>query len=147
MSYKGAASCVTRDHKPTDKEERDRVRAAGGHIRDNRLEGIMAVSRSLGDYAFKNQKELSQAEQMVSPLPDVREVELDDDIDFLVLATDGLWDMWKNKGAVSFIDHELAQHNALDKIGEQMIEDSLIEINEETGLGTDNITVIIVLIR
>jgi len=42
------------DHKPDNAQEMARVKAAGGFIEDGRVQGIIAVSRAIGDWEYKN---------------------------------------------------------------------------------------------
>ncbi|KJH51907.1 hypothetical protein DICVIV_01888 [Dictyocaulus viviparus] len=44
---------LTVDHSPTMYEERMRIQKAGGTVRDGRVNGIIEVSRSIGDGQFK----------------------------------------------------------------------------------------------
>ena len=44
---------ITQDHKSTDASEIERIQAAGGIMIRNRVMGIMAVARSLGDHGLK----------------------------------------------------------------------------------------------
>lgn len=78
---------ATRDHKPTDQLEKDRICEAGGFVLRGRVCAALAVSRALGDHQFKDSR-LPQAEQMVSPVPDITFVDrnlLTDD--FLLVCT------------------------------------------------------------
>lgn len=36
---------LTKDHKPHDTEERNRIKSAGGHVANNRVDGQLALSR------------------------------------------------------------------------------------------------------
>ena len=44
----------TKDHKPTDELEANRVKKAGGFVKYNRIMGDLALSRAFGDYMYKN---------------------------------------------------------------------------------------------
>ncbi|XP_035536360.1 protein phosphatase, Mg2+/Mn2+ dependent, 1Lb [Morone saxatilis] len=77
---------------------------AGGFISFNgswRVQGILAMSRSLGDYPLKNLN-------VVIPDPDILSFDLDKlQPEFMILASDGLWDTFSNEEAVRFIRERL----------------------------------------
>jgi serine/threonine protein phosphatase PrpC len=104
---------LSHKHKPTDKDEKERIRAAGGHVVFGRLFGDLAVSRSLGDPDYK--KPLSEVRALlidpprprthpvtharaqanyISAEPHVSATELLTDKDeFLIIGCDGVWDV------------------------------------------------------
>jgi len=87
-------------------DERARIEAAGGTVVRFgvwRVSGILAMSRALGDYTLKHSK-------YVIADPDIRTFELDGDIpEFIVLATDGLWDTFANDDVGKFIKENLLE--------------------------------------
>ena len=62
ISQNGVASRLTQDHKASDKNEGERIKAAGGGIVMGRVNGFISVSRALGDHCIK---------QLVISEPDV----------------------------------------------------------------------------
>ncbi len=147
LCYNGNAVAISEDHKPTMRTERARVYKAGGHISDMRVNGILGVSRTLGDFAFKSQPHLPVHQQLVSCVPDVRTVEIDENVQFLVIASDGIWDMLTNEETVEFIINLMEKEVPLQEICEQLIDSCRIPVDPETGLGSDNMTVIIAIFR
>uniref|UniRef100_A0A671UWD0 Protein phosphatase 1L n=1 Tax=Sparus aurata TaxID=8175 RepID=A0A671UWD0_SPAAU len=100
----GNAIPLSHDHKPYQLKERKRIKKAGGFISFNgswRVQGILAMSRSLGDYPLKNLN-------VVVPDPDIMSFDLDKlQPEFMILASDGLWDTFSNEEAVRFIRERL----------------------------------------
>eukprot|EP00282_Hemiselmis_andersenii_P014274 CAMPEP_0114144660 /NCGR_PEP_ID=MMETSP0043_2-20121206/19643_1 /TAXON_ID=464988 /ORGANISM="Hemiselmis andersenii, Strain CCMP644" /LENGTH=356 /DNA_ID=CAMNT_0001239049 /DNA_START=108 /DNA_END=1175 /DNA_ORIENTATION=- len=88
---KGQASKLSEDHKPTNPAEAKRVEAAGGFIERNtdkawRVNGIISVSRSLGDFNLKARKPGLICE------PEFKHHNITEGDEYLVIGTDGLWD-------------------------------------------------------
>lgn len=54
LSKNGQAERLSKDHKASDPSEQDRIKGVGGKIMDNRVAGGLAVTRALGDHAFKS---------------------------------------------------------------------------------------------
>lgn len=101
---KGSTIPLSFDHKPNQLKERRRIKEAGGFITFTgvwRVAGILATSRALGDFPLKEPRKLITAE------PDVLTFSLrDHKAHFVILATDGLWDVLTNEEAVAYIrDH------------------------------------------
>lgn len=46
---------------------------------------------SAGDHFYKRNKNLPPEEQMISALPDIKVLTINDDHDFMVIACDGIW--------------------------------------------------------
>ena len=49
----GKSIDMSRDHKPTDEDECERIVQAGGFVADGRVNGSLALSRAIGDFEYK----------------------------------------------------------------------------------------------
>jgi len=66
----GKAVALSQDHHPQDKKELMRIKKAGGYVRGGRVNEQLNLSRSIGDIEYKNNRQLSAADQMISSTPD-----------------------------------------------------------------------------
>ena len=63
------------DHKPEDEPEMTRIEKAGGKVTpDGRVNGGLNLSRAIGDHAYKTNTSLPLTEQMISPVPDIKQL-------------------------------------------------------------------------
>eukprot|EP00041_Stephanoeca_diplocostata_P021960 m.519837 g.519837 ORF g.519837 m.519837 type:complete len:317 (+) comp21949_c0_seq8:397-1347(+) len=136
-----AAKRLSRDHSPTMYEERMRIQKAGGFIADGRVQGIMEVSRSIGDGRFKSLG--------VTANPDVIKCKLQMDDKFLLLACDGVWKVFGVDEAIVFVAGALKEAQKQDfkdtHAQAQSVANQLV--NESVHRGTtDNVSVILVMI-
>lgn len=124
----GQAIAVSKDHKPDQSDERKRIENAGGFVMwagTWRVGGVLAVSRAFGDKLLK---------QYVVAEPDIEEEVVDSSLEFLILASDGLWDVVTNEEAVEMVKPIQSPQEAADKLLEEACKRG----------SSDNITVVIV---
>ncbi|CAN0247213.1 unnamed protein product [Ectocarpus sp. 12 AP-2014] len=100
---------MSTDHKPCVYTEMSRViRCGGQQVIPGEFGGVarvtapgsmvaMATSRSLGDFHFKRNYNADQSEQVVSPAAEVVCVRRTLGDEFLILGTDGVWDVLSNQ--------------------------------------------------
>lgn len=142
----GKAVEMSLDHKPEDEAENERVVKAGGKVTaDGRVNGGLNLSRAIGDHAYKKNKELSDRDQMITALPDVRTLTIHPNEDeFMVLACDGIWNFMSSQEVVNFVRPSILEGKPLSKICEEMFDHCLAPNTMGDGTGCDNMTAIIV---
>lgn len=72
LSKNKAAIEMSKDHKPDDPEERKRIYNASGFVEESRVNGMLALSRALGDFEYKSNQLLKAKEQAVTAFPDIK---------------------------------------------------------------------------
>jgi protein phosphatase PTC1 len=99
LSRGGTAIRLTHDHKPTDETEKQRILDLKGFIdKDQRVNGLIAVSRALGDHHMKG-----PGKDFILGDPYFQLLELTPEDDYLILACDGVWDVIEDQAAVDMI--------------------------------------------
>jgi len=89
ISSNGVALPLSTDHKPTLPDEKTRIYNSGGFLQSGRVNGQLAVSRSLGDFVYKSNAGIPSEEQTVTANPDIIIRNIAEDDEFIVLACDG----------------------------------------------------------
>ncbi|KAG0001350.1 Protein phosphatase 2C 2 [Entomortierella chlamydospora] len=140
----GVATALSFDHKPADIEESTRILFAGGSVESGRVNGLLAVSRALGDFKLKMGDTSQPGDQIVIAIPDIMEHKLTDDDEFLVLACDGIWEGMSSKQVVSFIRQKIAEKIPLNIVCEMIMDHCLAADGKLTSIGCDNMTMVIV---
>ena len=85
--------------------------------------GGVTISRSIGDFAFKKNKDLDREKQMLVCDPDILADDITDDMEFLVIASQGLWSCVDSADVVSYIHDRLSVEGAeLRVICEEVVE-------------------------
>ncbi|KAL4346450.1 hypothetical protein GQ457_17G023290 [Hibiscus cannabinus] len=161
LSRAGKVQVLTDSHRPygsnqASLQEIKRIREAGGWISNGRICGDIAVSRAFGDTRFKTKKnemlkkgveEKRWSEKFISRVvfnddlviasPDTFKVALGSDAEFVLLASDGLWDYINSSDAVAFVRNQLREHGDV-----QVACDALAQAALDKG-SQDNVSIII----
>lgn len=93
----GRTRMMSMDHRPERKDEETRIRKLGGTLKHWgrwRVEGVLAVSRAIGDVNLQ---------PYITCEPELMDKLLDIDDEYLVLATDGLWDVFENEEVAKMV--------------------------------------------
>ncbi|XP_001943328.1 probable protein phosphatase 2C 6 [Acyrthosiphon pisum] len=147
VSVDGKAHDMSKDHKPEDELELQRICKAGGRVSsDGRVNGGLNLSRALGDHNYKKNKDLPNTEQMITALPDVTVLDVTpDNNNFIVLACDGIWNSLSSQEVVDFVLERINKPDvSLSSICEELFELCLAPNTLSDGTGCDNMTCIIV---
>jgi serine/threonine protein phosphatase PrpC len=171
LCRRGLAVDLSKDRKASDPEEILRILLNGGNITNNRVMGSLAITRAFGDKQLKKLNKTLVPEatigfnrDVLTVEPEVTIADIIVDIDeFVVLATDGLWDVMTSQEVVSMIRQQLEDEQrrtsslstsfdgdrrgsryesissqVLDKIADQLVNHAI------NNLGSlDNVTVMI----
>jgi protein phosphatase 1G len=150
MCRKGVAEPQSEDHKPEMESEKTRIYKAEGWISDGRVKGNLNLTRGFGDLEYKQNKNLKPEEQMITANPDIKVVDFTNDIDFVIIGCDGIWDCLKNQEACDFVSKRLKEKPdiKISKIVEEMLDSILAQdLYNETGVGCDNMTCIVIVFK
>lgn len=116
------------DHKASEKSEDARIANCGGFVRNGRVMGLLTVSRSFGDHPLKH---------LITAIPHVSSTPLCKDKGIVILACDGMWDVFEDQEAVDFCQQLRNNGNEVN-LAQALIDECL---KRKT---TDNVTVLVV---
>lgn len=128
----GEAVALTHDHRPDCAKEREAVEHRGGEIVRERVQGVLGVSRALGDRELKS---------YITAEPSVFCGPVSESSEFLILGTDGLWDHVDNQEAVQLVRLALDEKRGIHAACRGLVE--LARANRSR----DDISVLVVELR
>ena len=125
------------DQKPTNPEEMKRIASLGGIITNNlgvaRVNGVLAISRAFGNRKLR---------KVIRPDIEMMQRELTKDDDYLIMASDGLWDVLRNRDVCdtcySIASSSLSLSHQVQQMAEQLVNSALSKGS------MDNVTCIVV---
>ncbi|EFJ41395.1 hypothetical protein VOLCADRAFT_68313, partial [Volvox carteri f. nagariensis] len=163
LSRKGNAVTLAHCHRvygsgPDVATEIERVKSVGGWVDDGRVCSVLAVSRAFGDWEFKgiglprllqtgiergywNAEFAAQQAFRADPVvatPDVTETLLTEDDEFLIVASDGLWDVLPPREAVAWARKEFRAKKDASQVAASLAGLALKRYS------TDNVAVVVV---
>lgn len=112
---------LTKDHVASDPQERDLVVQRGGSISSSggidRVNGTLAITRSIGDANLASM--LSRRPHVISMTRN--EIREQCGVNrqapcFIVLASDGLWDVMSNQEAIDMVAQVMSSYDATDRV-------------------------------
>ncbi|KAH7576966.1 hypothetical protein ACOSP7_002335 [Xanthoceras sorbifolium] len=111
----GVAKQLSVDHEPS--KEKKLIESRGGFVSNlpgdvPRVDGQLAVARAFGDKSLKIH---------LSSEPDIAVEMIDDNAEFIILASDGIWKVMSNQAAVDSIKHIKDAHSAAKHLIEEAV--------------------------
>eukprot|EP00928_Gymnodinium_smaydae_P043536 TRINITY_DN29148_c0_g1_i1.p1 TRINITY_DN29148_c0_g1~~TRINITY_DN29148_c0_g1_i1.p1 ORF type:complete len:505 (+),score=81.85 TRINITY_DN29148_c0_g1_i1:34-1515(+) len=126
---------LTTDHNASESRERARVESLGVEITsDGYIHGHVAVTRAFGDFAYESQTKCPG----VICCPDLFQVTISDDVEFAILACDGVFEVMSAKEAVLEVRRALRQSGSPQAATQALIQFALQKNS------TDNVSAVVV---
>jgi len=114
-------------------------------ITEGRVDGNLNLTRSLGDLKYKHKPNLTPEEQAITSNPDVYVFDYSDDIDFIIMGCDGIWEKKSNEEMVEWVYERINKDNELkDTVTNLLLDTVAPSVAETQGIGCDNMTCIII---
>ncbi|CAI9280355.1 unnamed protein product [Lactuca saligna] len=144
LSRGGATLPLSVDHKPDRPDELERIELSGGKVinwNGLRVLGVLATSRSIGNRQLK---------PYVIAKPEVTVNKRDDADEFMILASDGLWDVISNDLACQLVrkclDGWTCRRRSVNKHHRRLTNNAAVFLTEMAMAhgSKDNISVIVV---
>lgn len=150
---------LSEDHKPAREDEAKRIREAGGFIINNRVMGELAVSRAFGDSEFKkgiasmiedgldlqsrdHPNNTNWDQPLIVAEPEIKITTITPNDQFLLLACDGLFDVFTPEDAIRFVKQHLEEHRDPQKCCQSLTFEAIRKRNSR-----DNVSVILLILN
>lgn len=124
IKHDGTVKIMTKDHVPTSRKEFERIMKAGGRVADRKTNGILDISRSIGDFDTIG----------ISSEPEINHIMIDGDDHYLVLASGSVFKYMEAEEVAKLVSTAIDPIDAAFKIKNHVIARGNI----------DNISVIVV---
>jgi protein phosphatase 1G len=113
------------------------------------MNGMLSLIRCFGDLEYKQNKALRQKDQILTAFPDIKIEKLYGDIDFLIIACDGVWNCTISQKAVDYFKPKIRPKEdkafKISKLIEKMLDDiSAKDVESSEGIGCDNMSCLVV---
>ncbi|DBA04024.1 TPA: hypothetical protein N0F65_009371 [Lagenidium giganteum] len=141
LSCDGKAKNICVPHTPDLSSEHERILAAKGTVVKGRIFGLLGVSRAFGDNDFKTSRGEFKDKfngDLVSSKPDVVHHTISSQDEFIVLGSDGLFDVMEPQQVVNFVRTKIELHGEVQHASEELVSHAI-------SLGSmDNVSAVII---
>ena len=145
----GTAFAKTVDHRPDLESEKTRIYKADGWVESERVNGNLNISRMFGNISYKQNKNLKPEQQIITANPDIVVEDLKKDVDFIIIASDGIWDCLSNQEVCDFVAKKFKENKdikisgIIEEIMDNII-DKTLSMTDFSYFGKDNMTCIVI---
>ena len=145
MYKNGKAYNLNKEHQIIIESEKERVLKSGATIVGYRINGMLNLTRALGDLKFKSNPNLKVYEQSVIAVPEITKIKYTNDIDFIIMGCDGVWDCVKRQLVCEFVEKQIKE-NPKQKLSDilKVIFERCVSPVWGVVVGTDNMSCIII---
>lgn len=134
---------LTEDHKPLVESEKARIEKAKFRVsKDNRVNGMLNVSRAFGDFEFKTVG-LPVEECAVSVIPDIVFRAWDHNDRYIVLFSDGLLEKFDSEALYKSLVSKMTSITSFETIVTELLDEATAVVLSENK-GTDNSSILII---
>lgn len=141
LSRNGRCRELTKDHRPTNASERQRIQAAGGFVdSDGYLNGDLAISRAIGDHHYPELKSADGTGPLIAD-PEIVDSVIDPEDEFVVLVSDGVTEGLMSRTIVDLVRDSLRESNCPDQASE-----ALVRAAHKAEV-SDNLTAMVICLR
>lgn len=144
---------LTIDQNPDSPGEQERIEMSGGFVSPPPEEGLsarvwldakfsqigLAMARSIGDYAVKKVGVVAE--------PVVTTHEITDSDDFMIIATDGVWEFLSSQDAVDIVSKDFQDGECSSLACQHLIEAAAAKWHEHEGDYRDDITALVIKVQ
>ncbi|KAF6147645.1 hypothetical protein GIB67_031636 [Kingdonia uniflora] len=139
LSRLGVPIELSKDHRPDCLKEKERIESLGGFVDgEGYLNGELGVTRALGDWHIAGMKKSSEQGGPLSAEPELKLITLTKEDEFLIIGSDGIWEVFTSENGIDFARRRLQEHNDVKQCCREIVEEA------KNRNASDNLTVVIV---
>jgi len=139
----GKASKINLEHNMRAEREIQRIKASGSRIINNRIEGKLNLTRAIGDFMFKQGKDLTSTETAVIAYPEIKKLQLKDNMEFILMGCDGVWDCLDIQKVCQYISEKLKEKTMTKSEIIRKVFEKIFSVDHPL-FGSDNMSCILI---
>jgi serine/threonine protein phosphatase PrpC len=89
------------------------------------VNGVLAISRAFGDNQFKTRRSEKNMRSLVIAIPEITTELVTPMTEFLIIASDGLWDVMSPQTAVNFVRNSFSKRHNLEEAAQLLVREAI----------------------